>query len=73
MKQQIITLLAAAALTAGVAEAKVYTGTVYSAADGEPLIGATVAVKNGGIGVSTDIDGEFSIDIPEKAKTLVIR
>lgn len=73
MKQQIITLLAAAALTAGVAEAKVYTGTVYSAADGEPLIGATVAVKNGGVGVSTDIDGEFSIDIPEKAKTLVIR
>ena len=73
MKQQIITLVAAAALTAGIAEAKVVSGTVYSTVDNEPLIGATVAVKNGGVGVSTDLDGAFSIDLPDNAKTLVIR
>lgn len=73
MKQQIITLVAAAALTAGIAEAKVVSGTVYSTVDNEPLIGATVAVKNGGVGVSTDIDGAFSIDLPDNAKSLVIR
>ena len=72
MKQQIITLVAAAALTAGIAEAKVVSGTVYSTVDNEPLIGATVAVKNGGVGVSTDLDGAFSIDLPDNAKTLVI-
>lgn len=65
--------MAAATLTSSLAIAKVYTGTVYSAEDGEPLIGATVAVKDTGVGVSTDVDGEFSIDVPEKGKFLVIR
>ena len=73
MKQRIVTLLAAATLTTGLAMGKVYTGTVYSAADGEPLIGATVAVQGTGTGVSTDVDGEFSIDIPDNAKTLLVR
>ena len=73
MKQQLITLLAAATLTTGLANAKVFTGTVYSSADNEPLIGATVAVKGTGVGVSTDVDGEFSIDVPDNAKTLVVR
>lgn len=73
MKQQLITLLAAATLTTGLANAKVFTGTVYSSVDNEPLIGATVAVKGTGVGVSTDVDGEFSIDVPENAKTLVVR
>lgn len=73
MNKQIITLMAAAALTSGVTMAKVYQGTVYSAADGEPLIGATVAVQGTGVGVSTDVDGEFSIDVPEGGKVLVVR
>ncbi len=73
MNKQIVTLMAAAALTSSVAMAKVYTGTVYSAADGEPLIGATVAVQGTGVGVSTDVEGEFSIDVPEGGKVLVVR
>lgn len=73
MRQQLITLLAATTLTTGLATAKVFTGTVYSSADNEPLIGATVAVKGTGVGVSTDVDGEFSIDVPDNAKTLVVR
>lgn len=38
------------------------TGTVTSAEDGLPLIGATVAVKNSTTGTSTDADGKYSIN-----------
>lgn len=50
------------------------TGTVISADDGEPLIGATVAVK----GVSskavtaTDIDGKFKLTVPSAKSILVV-
>ncbi len=41
-------------------------GTVLSAVDGEPLIGASVVPANGGAnGVVTDIDGNFTISVPE--------
>ena len=39
--------------------------------DGEPLIGATVRVKDGTGGVVTDLDGNFQIDAPAQG-TLVI-
>ena len=48
------------------------TGTVTDN-DGEPLIGATVLVKNHpGTGTATDIDGKFSIDVPANS-TLVFK
>ena len=48
------------------------TGQVTSADDGEPLIGATVRVKqSNSAGTVTDIDGMYSIDVP-KGQTLVI-
>lgn len=44
------------------------TGVVTDADSGDPLIGVTVmADKAAGIGTSTNIDGEFSIEIPENA------
>ena len=39
--------------------------------DGEPLIGATVRVKDAAGGVVTDLDGNFQIDAPAQG-TLVI-
>lgn len=39
---------------------------------GTPLIGATVAVKNATAGTVTDIDGQYSIEVPQGANTLVI-
>lgn len=46
-------------------------GTVIDS-DGEPVIGASVSVTNGKpLGV-TDIDGNFSVDVPSSAKTLTI-
>jgi len=41
------------------------TGTVTSASDGEPLIGATVMVKGSSTGSVTDIDGTYSSVILE--------
>lgn len=41
------------------------SGVVTSADDGEPLIGATVAVKgNSAVGVATDFDGNYTITVP---------
>lgn len=72
MKERLITLLAAATLTSGLAMAKIYTGTVINAEDNEPLIGASVSVKGTGAAVATDMDGRFEIDAPEKGKFLVV-
>lgn len=47
------------------------SGTVTSATDNEPVIGATVKVKGQSGGTITDIDGKFSIKIGKQA-TLVV-
>lgn len=46
------------------------TGVVVDNA-GEPVISASVVVKGTTIGVSTDLDGKFSITVPEGRNTLV--
>lgn len=41
-------------------------GTVVSASDSEPLIGASVvSSEKGTMGVATDFDGKFSISVPK--------
>ena len=47
------------------------TGTVLSATDNLPLIGATVQEKGTSNGTYTDIDGQFTINVEESA-TLVV-
>ena len=55
------------------AQGRVITGSVVSAEDGEPIIGATVLVKGTQVGTVTDVDGKYVIkNVPESAKTLVI-
>jgi iron complex outermembrane receptor protein len=46
------------------------TGTVTDAESGEPLIGANVLVVGTSIGTITDIDGSYSIDVPEGSNEL---
>jgi TonB-linked SusC/RagA family outer membrane protein len=48
------------------------TGKVTSSDDGEPIIGASVMVKGTTIGDVTDINGEFAINVPTSARTLII-
>ena len=49
------------------AQALTVTGTVTSASDGEPLIGASVTVKGAKDGVTTDIDGNYTIKVNQGA------
>ena len=54
------------------AQTKQVTGTVTSAEDGEPIIGASVIVKGTTTGTVTDFDGKFELTVPSSAKTLEI-
>ncbi len=46
------------------------TGTVTSSEDRQPVPGVTVQVKGTTIGVVTDVNGKYSINVPENATTL---
>lgn len=46
------------------------TGTVKDQ-NGEPVIGANVSVKGTAIGTITDIDGNFTLEVPDNASILV--
>ena len=48
------------------------TGTILDAETNEPLIGANVLIKGFDTGTIADIDGAFSVNMPEGANTLVI-
>lgn len=48
------------------------SGQVVSAADGEPLIGASVLPAGGGNGTVTDFDGNFSIMLPEGVNSVTV-
>ena len=49
------------------------TGKVYSEADGEPVIGASVLVKGTNLGAQTDIEGNFTIENVPVTATAMIR
>ena len=54
------------------AQTRTITGTVTSDEDNEPVIGASVIVKgNATIGTVTDVEGKFSLRVPDGASTLV--
>lgn len=46
------------------------SGTVISSVDDEPLIGVNVSVPGTTIGTITDIDGNYTLDIPDTAKEI---
>ncbi len=54
------------------AQSKSISGKVFSADDGQPVIGATVMVKGTTVGTITGTDGEFKISLQGNAKNLVI-
>ena len=53
------------------AQTREITGTVTSSEDGYSLPGVSVSVKGTMIGTITDIDGKYTISVPESATTLV--
>lgn len=72
MKARLLCLLTCLTLLCGSAAARVVRGTVVSASDKEPVVGASVFVTGTKTGTSTDIDGKFTIDVPESATTLLV-
>ncbi len=55
-----------------VAQTKKVEGTVTSADDGLPVIGASIVVKGTTVGTVTDTDGKFTLEVPDGAKILQI-
>lgn len=54
------------------AQDKTVTGKVTNQQSGAPMAGATVQVKGTSIATQTDSEGNFKINVPSTAKTLVI-
>ncbi|WP_349313967.1 TonB-dependent receptor [Chitinophaga sp. MM2321] len=46
-------------------------GVVVDAATGKPLVGVTVQVKGSTAGTTTDVDGKFTLSVPDKAVLVV--
>ena len=68
--KRLLTTLALVFAGFGLAYAqRTVTGTVTG--DGDALIGASVAVKGAGSGARTDIDGRYSVQVPDGATTWV--
>lgn len=73
MKKLFLLILTVFSITLNLsAQTQTIRGQVVYAGDNGPLIGATVMPVGGGQGVSTNIDGEFSLVVPESVKTLVV-
>lgn len=63
MKKQLLFLLFS--IFSVVSYAHTVTGTVTEAATGDPLIGVSVKVKGTALGVATDFDGNFKIEVAD--------
>lgn len=53
------------------AQTKEITGTVTSAEDGLSIPGVSVSVKGTTLGTITDLDGQYTLKVPQDAETLV--
>lgn len=47
------------------------SGQIIDAETGEPIVGATVQVKNRAVGTSSDVEGNYTLTVPADAVTLV--
>ena len=69
MEKRLTAFLVGLLLSVGVAMAQnKITGTVISQDDGEPIIGATIKVAGSSQGVTTNVDGKFTITVPAGKK-----
>ena len=73
MEKRLVTLLTLLFLLVGtvLGQTKI-SGTVVSADDGEPVIGASVMIKGTKTGAITDFDGRFSLISPQSNPEIVV-
>lgn len=73
MRKLFLLLMAVLACTWSLtASARTVTGSVLDAANNEPLIGATIMPIGGGQGTAADIDGNFTLNIPDNVKQVTV-
>ena len=80
MKRQILVLFFLVGMVTTALASKTLRGVVISSEDKQPLIGASVYVssadlkkagsKQASLGVTTDLDGKFSISVPESVQRI---
>ncbi|MBF1572497.1 MAG: SusC/RagA family TonB-linked outer membrane protein [Prevotella sp.] len=72
MGKRLCLFLAVLFVSVGIAFAQTQVnGTVVSAEDGEPVVGASVIVTGTKTGTVTDVDGKFSLSVPTGGKITV--
>jgi len=77
MYKKVTVLLCLSMLVIGVvlgdawAQQRTIEGTVTSADDGNPLPGVNISVKNTTIGTTTNLEGKYSLTVPDTSNTLV--
>jgi TonB-linked SusC/RagA family outer membrane protein len=60
-------------MSLSIAQTTRVTGTIVDE-NGEPVVGASVTVKgNASIGTTTNVEGQFALDVPSSATTLIIK
>ena len=70
MKRYLTLFLMTLACCAGL-QAKIIKGTVTDQ-NGETIISASIVVQDTSVGTITDLDGNYELDVPDEAKTLVV-
>ncbi|MDE5610531.1 MAG: SusC/RagA family TonB-linked outer membrane protein [Odoribacter sp.] len=71
MKKIIVFIYCLLSITLAMAQSVAVTGIVVAEEDGSPIVGVAVTVPGTYLGVSTDLNGKFSIRVPEGAQKLV--
>ncbi len=51
---------------------KIVSGIVTGSIDNEPLIGATIVISGTTIGTTTDINGKYSLEVPDEEDVMLI-
>jgi TonB-linked SusC/RagA family outer membrane protein len=67
----LLVFILALSLLSGMAQTRLLTGTVSSSEDGLPIPGVSVSVKGTTTGTITDMNGIYTITVPESARMLV--
>lgn len=68
----LLVLFLCTGVTALMAQTRTITGTVTSAVEGEgPIPGVSVTIPGTTVGVFTDVNGNFTLNVPANSKTLI--
>lgn len=71
-KLKLAWLISFFCLYAGMVQAQTVSGVVTDEETGEELPGVNIVIQGTSIGTSTDLNGEFELDVPSLDETLVI-